>query len=181
MQVITIDNEIPRNVARCRVQLFEEFTNRTTNYIAEQCKQGVLAREFENPIVRAGIFFKLIDEHYTGLLRDTAEEIKKLFARHGLEFRLYDITTVIHEYHRMILIWRVGEFDYTFDFLWDSAHYNPHAEHDPFDSFYRLGLLNRCGDIVNGDILGLPERTKQYFIDDKDLPEWFVTGLKPNA
>lgn len=181
MQVITIDNEIPRNVARCRVSLYEEFTKRTTNYIAEQCNKGVLMKAFENPITRASIFFKLIDEQYTGLLRETVEEVKATFAKHGIEFRLYDITAVIHQYHRMILLWNIDGMEYSFDFLWDSARFDPEAEHNPFPAFYRTGLVNRCGDIADGDILGLPEKTIQPFEFEKDLPSWFVSGLKQNS
>ena len=181
MHVITIDNEIPRNVARCRVSLYEEFTKRTTNYIAEQCKAGVLSRTFECPIVRAGIFFKLIDEQYTGLLREIVAEIKSKFAKHGIEFRLYDITGVIHQYHRMVLIWNIREVEYSFDFLFDSAIHDPETQHKSFPAFYRLGLVNRCGDIAEGDILGLPEKTIQLFEFEKDLPDWFVSGLKQDS
>lgn len=169
MLVRTIDAEVPLHLGRVRKRVFDEFAHRADEYIATQCKDGVVDKRFENPITRAGIFYNLIDEQYLSLLREAVNDTKRLFANHDISFRLYDIGACVHSYHRITLLWVVNRVEYVFDFLFDSS------TDDPFESFYRISEISSCGELLNGDILN---NTRQLFEDNAELPHWFVSGLQ---
>jgi hypothetical protein len=173
--MLTIDTEIIKNLERARMQLYDDFDERTNVEIALKCNKGFLESIYEDPFKRTDIFYSLIDDQYTTNLRENCSLILDLFRRHGIAYRLCDINNVLHGYHRMTFIWVVDRQEYGFDFIWKSDETNN------YESFYRLGLINRCGDICNGDILDAPHQTIRYFCDDADLPAWFASGLAHNT
>ena len=173
MLATNIEAEYDKHIVRLKHRVFEEFTLRTDGEIAHRSKSGVLPRRMENPIKRADVFFGLIESQYNALLRDVVENIKELFQRHDIEFRLSDIHSCMHGYHRITMLWTADGHEMVFDALFDSS------QDDAFESFYRLGEINRCGTPINGDILD--EHSRQHFEDGADLPSWFVQRLQRNS
>lgn len=174
--MLTIDTEIIKNLERARMQLYDDFSERASEEMASRCNaSGVLESIYEDPFTRTDIFYSMIDTEYTKNLREISGFVVELFKQHGIGFRLFDLTTALHGYHRMTLLWVVDRQEFGFDFIWKSDETNE------YESFYRLGLINRCGDISNGDILDAPQQTVQFFCDGAKLPEWFVSGLSHNA
>lgn len=168
-----IEAEYDRHIVRLKARVFDEFTTHADAEIARSSKTGVLPRTMENPINRAGVFFGLIESQYNTLLRDTVNNIKELFSRHDIGFRLVDIDECMHGYHRMTMMWNAKGNELVFDAIFDSSQDNP------FESFYRLGEISRCGTAINGDILN--SDTRQLFEDADDLPAWFVNSLQRNS
>lgn len=165
-----IEAEYDRHLYRLRNRVYDEFSTRTNAEIARRSLSGILPIKMENPFNRADVFFDLIESQYNSRLRESIEAIKLLFDRHGIGFRLIDIHQCMHGYHRMTFAWAVKGNEYVFDFLFDSSQDNP------FESFYRLGEIDRCGTATKGDILN--EDTRQFIEDGDDLPNWFVTALR---
>lgn len=169
-----IDFEAVNHLEHVKTKVYEEFAKRTDNHIAElSSKDGVLAKQYEQRMNYTTLFFKLMDEQYVGLLYDTVEQIKQLFTKHGIQFRLYDMTYVQHAYHRASLIWFVRDMEYVFDFMFDSDQV------DPIDSFYRVVLTNGTGLVINGD--SLTGTINTFDSAEPKLPDWFVTGLRHNS
>ena len=168
-----IEAEYNRHIFRLKNRVFEEFTFRSDAEIARQSKAGVLLRKMENPINRADVFFGLIEDHYNSLLREAVDNIKALFERHNLSFRLIDIDECMHGYHRITMLWSVNRYEFVLDCFFDSS------ENEPFESFYRLGQIDSCGTAINGDILNTD--TRQFLEDNADFPSWFVNGLQRNS
>ena len=172
LQEYDIDTEFNSHLRKVRTRLYPEFTKRTKDYIAEHSPDGYMHRMHENDIVRSDLFFRLIDEQYLSVLYGIGDTIKTLFDSHGIGFRLYDIGEVRHGYQHLTFLWNAGGNEYIFDFSFDSA------QHNPFDSYYKTGLINSCGEIVDGDMM---HGSGQYFEDNADLPQWFIDGLRQNT
>lgn len=168
-----IDYEVRLHLKRVQSLLYADFDKRTHAAIAAVASEtGSLPPVFEKKIVRAGLFFELIEQQYVGPLTEYVNKIKALFTRHQILFRLYDITHCKHGYERLSLIWYCHGSEYIFDFIFDSS------QHNPSESYYRLGLISGCGELLDGDIL---HGSGQLLEDGKDLPQWFISGLKANA
>jgi hypothetical protein len=170
----TIETEVKVHLATVRNDLYEDFDKRTSDYIALQSsKSGFLEKELETKFSQSTLFFNLIDTEYVGKLRETLDLVIQLFEKSELKYRLYDIHFCLHSYHRLVFIWTNHDRDEIFfDFMFDSDTF------DPFSSFYKLGMFNSCGELLNGDIL---HGTIQLFEHDAKLPNWFVNALSKNS
>lgn len=172
LQEYNIDTELVSHVRKIRAKIYPIFTQRTKEFIAERSTEGYMSRLVEADIVQSTIFFKLIDEQYLSVLYDLTNKIKTIFDSHGIEFRLYDIGEVRHGFQHLTFLWNSRGGEYIFDFCFDSA------QHNTFPSYYKIGLINSCGELVDGDIL---HGSAQYFEDNSDLPQWFIDGLRHNT
>lgn len=160
------------NDADLRKAIVGYFTPRLEDEVARQCTAGVLDDEFTDPFAMAVLLMEMIEEEYTALLVRSSREIARLFGDANIQFRLDNITTVIHEKYRVVLLWRINNTDYVIDYC-----FNPDLE-IPFSTLYKTGRINSCGDIIAGDML---HETYQIINCNSVLPRWFVFGLSPNS
>lgn len=154
-------------------KLYPEFTNRANAYIAAECsKTGVMEKGWESKQRWMEVFCELINTQYLAPMNDVLEQSKALFARHGIQFRLHDVSMIMHGWHTVWFMWNINGVEYVFDVMWDST------PNDSFDSLYKICKISVCGEILEGDIL---HGTCQFFHDGNDLPPWFVDGLRSNS
>lgn len=155
-------------------RLFSEFDHRTDHYIAKQCSEssGALERKYLDPIERTRIFEMLMKEDYISHLKSTVEEVKTLFERYNLQFRLNEIDVVIHGFENICLVWSTRTHELVMDFMWDSTAF------DRLPPVYKISLISSCGEFLQGDILN---DTIRIFETDITLPTWFTDGLSRDS
>jgi hypothetical protein len=167
----TLEKEIPVHLAKVKLVLYTDFEERTDEIIAAACTDGYLSRRFEDPIVRAQTFFDAIEKYYIAKLDEAVQNITEIFREYSIESRLYDVHKCLHGFQRITLLWNLKGKEYYCDVQFDSSN------DDPLDSFYRVGVLDGCGELIDGDIL-----TNQIrFFDEGELPFWFTDGLSTDS
>lgn len=170
MLTTTIDLEIRKHLSKVENDLFADYTIGANLLLAEK-SNGCITSDIEDPIYRADTFYTLVRDQYATALNSLAEDIKTLFIKSGILFRLYDIHGVYHKYHTITLTWTLDKTEYGFTCRFDSSP-------NPLKSIYRLGALASCGEFVKGDLL---HGTLRTFMDDRILPAWFVNPLRTNS
>lgn len=170
MQLKTIDRELDRHydVPMVKQALFDGFEPIIDRELVLASSQEGFLKDTDH-LDKTVLYRRKLDA-YLRSSREAGEQVKELFQRHGILFRLYDLEIVVHSPHRIGMAWTIlpKKYELIFEFSFEDQN---RFDAWPFEC--RAIEMNEYG-VERGD--GRAADAKE--LKTAVLPDWFVEPLK---